>query len=103
MISILFIQAVDGIGTDNSAIISVIGGLEKHAAHRVVGRFQEKYQTDLVQRLKGEIGGDFGDAVVSWISIPDPTNYVEYPLSMMQPGDPQFLVLATQAYNNILV
>ena len=94
---------MDGLGTDNSALIATLGGLEKSVALRVTSRYMEKFQTDLVDRLRGELSGDFGDAVITWMSAPDPTGGLEFALSHLHPGHPHFATTLSQAIQNVQV
>jgi len=66
-------QAMDGIGTDEDAITRVLGSLNKAELGVLKGRFFEKYDIDLDERLKQDVGGSWGKAVLTWVSGVDPT------------------------------
>ncbi|KAK8508665.1 hypothetical protein V6N13_116181 [Hibiscus sabdariffa] len=63
-------KACKGWGTDEKAIISVLG--HRNAAQRKQIRlaYEELYQEDLVKRLESELSGDFEKAVYRWILDP---------------------------------
>ncbi|GMI70176.1 ANNEXIN 8, annexin 8 [Hibiscus trionum] len=63
-------KACKGWGTDEKAIIDVLG--RRNAAQRRQIRFayQELYKEDLVRRLERELTGDFEKAVYRWILDP---------------------------------
>ncbi|XP_022764810.1 annexin-like protein RJ4 isoform X2 [Durio zibethinus] len=63
-------KACKGWGTDEKAIISVLG--HRNAAQRKQIRlaYEELYQEDLIKRLESELSGDFERAVYRWILDP---------------------------------
>ncbi|EOY19935.1 hypothetical protein QUC31_005893 [Theobroma cacao] len=63
-------KACKGWGTDEKAIISVLG--HRNAAQRKQIRlaYEELYQEDLIKRLESELSGDFEKAVYRWVLDP---------------------------------
>ncbi|KAA8537314.1 hypothetical protein F0562_026999 [Nyssa sinensis] len=63
-------KACQGWGTDEKAIISIIG--HRNAVQRKLIRqaYEEIYHEDLVKRLESELSGDFEKAVNRWILDP---------------------------------
>lgn len=65
--------AMDGLGTDEDTITRLLGSLNKSDIGLLKGRFCEKYDTDLDERLKSEVSGSWGKTVLTWVSGVDPT------------------------------
>ncbi|KAM1124450.1 hypothetical protein ACFX2B_039376 [Malus domestica] len=63
-------NACKGWGTDEKAIISILG--HRNAAQRKQIRlaYEQSYQEDLLKRLESELSGDFEKAVYRWILDP---------------------------------
>ncbi|XVF82024.1 hypothetical protein PTKIN_Ptkin16aG0009700 [Pterospermum kingtungense] len=63
-------KACKGWGTDEKAIISILG--HRNAAQRKQIRlaYEELYQEDLIKRLESELTGDFERAMYRWILDP---------------------------------
>ncbi|KAF8398264.1 hypothetical protein HHK36_017191 [Tetracentron sinense] len=63
-------KACQGWGTDENAIISILG--HRNAVQRKLIRlaYEELYQEDLVKRLESELSGDFERAVYRWLLDP---------------------------------
>lgn len=63
-------KSVKGWGTDEKAIISILG--HRNAAQRKQIRlaYEQSYQEDLLKRLESELSGDFEKAVYRWILDP---------------------------------
>ncbi|GAV79019.1 Annexin domain-containing protein [Cephalotus follicularis] len=63
-------KACQGWGTDEKAIINILG--HRNAAHRQQIRiaYNDIYHEDLVKRLESELSGDFEKAVYRWILDP---------------------------------
>ncbi|XP_077218692.1 annexin-like protein RJ4 [Tasmannia lanceolata] len=63
-------KACQGWGTNEKAIISILG--HRDAAQRTLIRiaYEEHYQENLIKRLESEISGDFEKAVYRWILEP---------------------------------
>lgn len=63
-------KAVKGLGTDERAVISIIG--RRNATQRKLIReaYEEMYHEDLIKRLESELSGNFERAVYRWILDP---------------------------------
>ncbi|KAF2660598.1 Annexin, partial [Lophiostoma macrostomum CBS 122681] len=57
-------KAMKGWGTDEKKLISVLGGKDPLEMAAIRAQYQQRYHQDLVEHLKKECGGDFGDAIV---------------------------------------
>lgn len=66
-------KAMDGMGTDEDSITRVLGSLSKADIGLLKGRYFEKYDIDLDVALKGDVGGSWGKAVLTWVAGIDPT------------------------------
>eukprot|EP00604_Paraphysomonas_vestita_P002730 CAMPEP_0174818444 /NCGR_PEP_ID=MMETSP1107-20130205/1112_1 /TAXON_ID=36770 /ORGANISM="Paraphysomonas vestita, Strain GFlagA" /LENGTH=757 /DNA_ID=CAMNT_0016030273 /DNA_START=360 /DNA_END=2633 /DNA_ORIENTATION=+ len=73
--------AFDGLGTDEDAVSRIIGGLDKRDAKIVAERYQAKYSAILVDRIKDEVGGNYAQSMVSWLTTSDVTGGLEYDLT----------------------
>lgn len=64
-------KACQGWGTDEKAIISILG--RRNAIQRKLIRqaYEDMYQEDLVKRLESELSGDFEKAVYRWTLDPE--------------------------------
>lgn len=63
-------KACKGLGTDEKAIIAILG--HRNAAQRKMIReaYEEIYKENLIKRLESELSGDFEKAVYRWILDP---------------------------------
>lgn len=63
-------QSFEGLGTDEKAVIWVLG--HRNASQRKIIRdaYQELYNESLLDRLNSELSGDFRNAVMLWTSDP---------------------------------
>ncbi len=50
---------MDGIGCNEDVLSRIIGGFDKKDARKIAARYKEKYDQDLLVRLKEETGGNF--------------------------------------------
>jgi hypothetical protein len=66
---------MDGMGTDEEVISRILGGADKATAAEILVAYQAKYDVNLVDRIKSEIGGHYEAAVVTWLTAPDPTGF----------------------------
>lgn len=90
----MHLQACDENETDDSAILRIVGRLDKHEALKISRRYKDKYDKDLSRVLEDEVGGNLGKALNGWITFRDPTNDLEYNASLVNSGSPQILELA---------
>ncbi|KAK0574672.1 hypothetical protein LWI29_027111 [Acer saccharum] len=63
-------KACKGWGTNEKAIISILGHRTAAQRQHIRLAYQELYQEDLVKRLESELSGDFEKAVYRWILDP---------------------------------
>jgi hypothetical protein len=63
-------QAIRGWGTDEKAIIRVLGQRDQSQRRKIRESFREIYGKDLIDVLSSELSGDFMKAVVSWTYDP---------------------------------
>ncbi|KAE8717844.1 Annexin D6 [Hibiscus syriacus] len=63
-------KACKGWGTDEKAIISVLGNRNAAQRKQIRLAYEELYQEDLVKRLESELSGDFERAMYRWILDP---------------------------------
>ncbi|KAG8391137.1 hypothetical protein BUALT_Bualt01G0156600 [Buddleja alternifolia] len=77
-------KACQGWGTDEKAIISIIG--RRNATQRKLIRqaYEDLYQEDLLKRLESELSGDFEKAVYRWILDPEDRDAVLLNVAMKQ-------------------
>ncbi|KAG7948472.1 hypothetical protein I3843_13G010600 [Carya illinoinensis] len=63
-------KAFKGWGTDEKAIISILGHRNEFQRKQIRQAYEELYQEDLIKRLESELSGDFEKAVYRWILDP---------------------------------
>nr|AGG76002.1 annexin AnxGb6 [Gossypium barbadense] len=63
-------KACKGWGTDEKAIISVLGHRNAVQRKQIRLAYEDLYQEDLIKRLESELSGDFEEAVYRWILDP---------------------------------
>jgi annexin A7/11 len=56
-------KAMKGWGTDEKKLISVLAAKDPLEMAAIRAQYQQRYHQDLVEHLKKECGGDFGDAI----------------------------------------
>jgi hypothetical protein len=76
--------SVDRLGTDESTICRIIGGNDKATVHLIAQRYFEKYNKVLVEELRGELSGDFREAVLTYINSSDITGGLEELIKQFQ-------------------
>ncbi|KAK9058010.1 hypothetical protein SSX86_022850 [Deinandra increscens subsp. villosa] len=59
-------KACHGWGTDEKAVISILGHRNAYQRKMIREAYQQLYQEDLVKRLEHELSGDFERAVYRW-------------------------------------
>ncbi|XP_021911164.1 annexin-like protein RJ4 [Carica papaya] len=63
-------KAVQGWGTDEKAIILLLGHRNSAQRKQIRIAYEEIYQEDLVKRLESELSGDFERAIYRWVLEP---------------------------------
>ncbi|XP_011042168.1 PREDICTED: annexin-like protein RJ4 isoform X2 [Populus euphratica] len=85
-------KACKGWGTNEKAIISILG--HRNAAQRKQIRlaYSELFQEDLVKRLESELTGDFEKAVYRWVLDPEDRDAVLANVAIRKSGDYHVIV-----------
>ena len=60
-------KAFEGWGTDEDAVMRIIGGHDKATVNAIRTRYGEIYHKPLIEDLDSELSGDFKDAVIQWV------------------------------------
>ncbi|KAG9443693.1 hypothetical protein H6P81_015033 [Aristolochia fimbriata] len=63
-------KAVQGWGTDEKAIIRILGRRNATQRSKICEAYQQLYQESLLDRLDSELSGDFRNAVIQWTLDP---------------------------------
>ncbi|CAA3012074.1 annexin RJ4 [Olea europaea subsp. europaea] len=86
-------KACQGWGTDEKAIISILG--RRNAIQRKLIRqaYEEMYQEDLIKRLESELSGDFEKAVYRWTLDPEDRDAVLLNVAIKQVPLPDYRVI----------
>lgn len=58
---------------DEDLLSRALGGISKVQAINLAARYREKYNVDLATQIKDRTGGNYCKALVTWITVPDPT------------------------------
>lgn len=78
-------KACLGWGTDERAIISILGHRNVFQRKLLRLAYQEIYQEDLIQQLKSELSGDFERAICHWTLDPADRDAVLANLALQKP------------------
>ena len=70
-------KAMKGLGTDEETLSRILGGNHKHIAANIARAFFKKYDKDLSTEIKSETGGNYQNALVTWISGYEATGGLE--------------------------
>ncbi|CAE7618005.1 unnamed protein product, partial [Symbiodinium microadriaticum] len=70
-------QALSSLNCDEELISRTLGGVSKREAMAIDQRYREKYDVDLTTRIRDRTGGNYCKALVTWITVPDPTMGLE--------------------------
>lgn len=62
-----------------------------------------KYNADVIARIRSEVGGHFATAIVTWLTTPDPTGGLEHQIAAAQEGSPAESELIRRAVANVKV
>ncbi|XP_054811896.1 annexin D3-like [Prosopis cineraria] len=63
-------KAFEGFGTDEEAVISVLGHRNANQRKKIRETYQQLYNESLIDRLHSELSGDFRNAVILWTTDP---------------------------------
>lgn len=63
-------KAFDGFGTDEEAVIWVLGHRNASQRRKIRDTYQQLYNKSLIDRLYSELSGDFRNAVILWMHDP---------------------------------
>ncbi|XP_058079341.1 annexin D3-like [Magnolia sinica] len=63
-------KAFKGWGTDEKAIISILGHRNADQRLKIRQTYHDSYEESLIDSLKSELSGDFGKAVILWALYP---------------------------------
>ncbi|RWR79876.1 annexin ANNAT3 [Cinnamomum micranthum f. kanehirae] len=63
-------KAFLGLGTDEQAIIDILGHRNANQRMRISQAYQQLYNQSLIYSLHSELSGDFGKAVIMWATDP---------------------------------
>ncbi|XP_010536110.1 PREDICTED: annexin D8 [Tarenaya hassleriana] len=63
-------KACQGLGTDERAIISILGHRNMFQRKLIRQAYQELYSEDLIHQMKSELSGDFEKAICLWVMDP---------------------------------
>ncbi|XP_050235350.1 annexin-like protein RJ4 isoform X2 [Mercurialis annua] len=85
-------KAFKGWGTNEKAVISVLGHRNAAQRKQIRQAYWDLYQEDLVKRLESELTGDFERAVYRWILDPEDRDAVLANVALRKSGDYQVIV-----------
>lgn len=63
-------KALDGFGTDEEAVIWVLGHRNASQRRKIRDTYQQLYNKSLIDSLRSELSGDFRNAVILWMYDP---------------------------------
>ncbi|XP_068342638.1 annexin D3-like [Pyrus communis] len=63
-------KAFDGFGTDEDAVIWILGHRNASQRREIKNTYQQLYNKSLIDDLQSELSGDFRDAVILWTCDP---------------------------------
>jgi hypothetical protein len=76
----LLMKAMKGLGTDEETLSRILGGNHKHVSASIARTFFKKYDKELSVEIKSEVGGNFQNALVTWIAGEEATGTLEQTL-----------------------
>ncbi|WMV50503.1 hypothetical protein MTR67_043888 [Solanum verrucosum] len=86
-------KACQGWGTDEKAIISIIGHRNATQKKLIKQAYEELYSEDLVKRLESELSGQFEKAVYRWILNPRDRDAVILHVAIKERAIPNYRVV----------
>ncbi|CAI0461766.1 unnamed protein product, partial [Linum tenue] len=90
---------VAGWGTDEKAIVSVLGHRTAAQRKQIKQAFWDRYQEDLIKRLESELTGDFEKAVYRWMLDADDRDAVLANVAMRKSLDYHVIVEFSSVYS----
>ncbi|KAF2574646.1 hypothetical protein F2Q70_00006244 [Brassica cretica] len=78
-------KACQGFGTDEKAIISILGHRNLFQRKLIRQAYQEIYHEDLIHQLKSELSGDFEKAICLWVLDPPERDALLANLALQKP------------------
>ncbi|KAJ0243376.1 Annexin D8 [Hirschfeldia incana] len=78
-------KACQGWGTDEKAIISILGHRNLFQRKLIRQAYQEIYHEDLIHQLKSELSGDFEKAICLWVLDPPERDALLANLALQKP------------------
>jgi hypothetical protein len=66
---------------DEEMLSRSLGGISKVQAMDLAARYRAKYDTDLAARITERTGGNYCKALITWITVQDPTGGLEDAIS----------------------
>ncbi|MBA0867026.1 hypothetical protein Goshw_026586 [Gossypium schwendimanii] len=107
-------KAFQGFGTDEDAIIEILGHRDANQRKKIRETYHQLYNETLIDALKSELSGDFGKAVILWTYDPSERDarlanealkskkkgikHLEIIVEMSCASSPQHVVAVRQAY-----
>ncbi|KFK25510.1 hypothetical protein AALP_AA8G124300 [Arabis alpina] len=85
-------KACQGWGTDEKAIVSILGHRNLFQRKLIRQAYQEIYHEDLIHQLKSELSGDFERAICLWVMDPPERDAHLAKLALQGPIDYKVLV-----------
>lgn len=73
----LLMKAMKGLGTDEETLSRILGGNHKHVAASIAKVYFEKYDKELSVAIKSEVGGNYQNALLTWITGNEVTGDLE--------------------------
>ena len=66
-------------GCDEESLSRLLGGIDKHIAGQVAIRYMEKYDKNLCDVIVSETGGNYQNALTTWVQQNDPAGICHSP------------------------
>ncbi|TYJ15703.1 hypothetical protein E1A91_A10G201500v1 [Gossypium mustelinum] len=93
-------KACQGWGTDEKAIIAVLGRRNAAQRRQIRHVYEEIYQEDLIKRLESELSGHFEKAVYRWILDPPDRDAVLANVELKKSGDEHHVIVEISCTKN---
>lgn len=81
--------ATDGIGCNEEVVSRIIGGNDKEVVQQIIARYKAKYDIDLRTLIKKETGGNYQNALLTYMKGEDPTHGYVPPAHAPSEATPQ--------------